>query len=115
MSYKNCIINGVKEGKITDEQAKKQFEMLDELKTYYLEKKGLSQTEAERVAAKQTYDQTAIDAAEKLRYTILQKNKINEILNVFKTYRNINGEVDYANAYRALMAHDNFSNLPNIE
>ena len=39
MSYKNCIINGVKEGKITDEQAKKQFEMLDELKTYYLEKK----------------------------------------------------------------------------
>ena len=115
MSYKNCIINGVKEGKITDEQAKKQFEMLDELKTYYLEKKGLSQTEAEKVAAKQTYDQTAIDAAEKLRYTILQKNKINEILNVFKTYRNINGEVDYANAYRALMAHDNFSNLPNIE
>ena len=64
MSYKNCIIKGVKNGDITPAQAEKQNKLLDDLKEYYLEKKGLNQTEAERVAAKQTYDQTAIDAAE---------------------------------------------------
>tara|TARA_R100000742_G_C4278270_1_gene100884 strand:- start:60 stop:2633 length:2574 start_codon:yes stop_codon:yes gene_type:complete len=115
MSYKNCIIQGVKNGDITPEQAKKQNEMLDELKAYYLEKKGLNQAEAERVAAKQTFDQSKIDAAKKLKYAILQKQKFQEIENVFKTYRNSNGEVDYANAYRALMAQDNFANIPNIE
>ena len=41
MSYKNCIIKGVKSGDITPAQAEKQNKLLDDLKEYYLETKGL--------------------------------------------------------------------------
>ena len=40
---------------------------------------------------------------------------MNEIEFDFKNFRNENGEVDYANAYRAYLAQDNWSYKPNIE
>ena len=56
-----------------------------------------------------------IEFAEQLRFTLIQTQKIQEINNLFNTYRNINGEVDLANAYRSLMAQDNLNPTPNIE
>ena len=56
-----------------------------------------------------------IEEAEKLRYTLQMRAKMNEIEFDFKNFRNENGEVDYANAYRAYLAQDNWSYKPNIE
>ena len=113
--FRQCIINGVKEGLISESQAYKFRDNLDELEDFYQSRKNLSKPEAEQRAAREVYDAMKIEEAEKLRFTILQKNKMLEIENVFATYKNANGEQDFANAYRALMAQDNLTPLPNIE
>ena len=77
--------------------------------------KGLGKTEAENLAAKETLDLAKIEFAEQLRFTLIQTQKIQEIETLFKTYRNSNGEVDLANAYRSLMAQDNLNPTPNLE
>ena len=115
MSYKNCIIQGVKNGDITEAQAKKQNKLLDDLQEYYLETKGLTEAEADRAISREAFEQTKIETAQKLKVAILQKQKFQEIQNLFNTYRNANGEVDYANAYRAVLAQDNNTPIPNIE
>ena len=114
-SFKQCIINGVKEGLISESNAERLYKNLDEVKDFYQFRKNLSKPEAEQRAAREVYDAMKIEEAEKLRFTIIQRNKMLEIENVFATYRNANGEVDYANAYRALMAQDNINPLPNVE
>jgi len=115
MSYKNCIIKGVKNGDITEAQAQKQNKLLDDLKEYYLEQKGLTEAEADRIVSREAFEKSKIEAAQKLKVAIIQKRVIQEHLNNFKTYRNANGEVDYANAYRAKLAQDNNNPIPNIE
>ena len=101
-SFKQCIINGFKEGLISAEQADKLNKNLDEVTEFYQFRKGLSKSEAERAAAKKTYDELKIEEANKLRITLLQKAKIDEITTLFATYRNANGEIDMPNAYRYL-------------
>jgi len=115
MSYKNCILKGVRDGLISESQAQNLHKNLDEITDLYQHQKNLTKPEAEKAAAKQVHDAMKIEQAEKLRYTLLMKNKMNEIENVFATYKNANGEVDMANAYRALYAHDQYAHLPNIE
>ena len=115
MSYRNCIINGVKEGKITKEQAKKQNEMLDELQEYHREKTGLNKTESERLAAKEVYEKTKLEYADKLRKTLLQKEATDKIKLRLDNYRNKNGEVDYAEAARSIYANDLFSKEISLE
>ena len=114
-SFKQCIINGVKEGLISQTQAHKLRTNLEELQEFYQVRKGLDKSEAEKLAAKETLDQAKIEFAEKLRFTLLQKDKFNEMTTLFATYRNKNGEVDIANAYRSMQAHDIVANTPNIE
>ena len=114
-SFKQCIINGFKEGLISAEQADKLNKNLDEVTEFYQFRKGLSKSEAERAAAKKTYDELKIEEANKLRITLLQKAKIDEITTLFATYRNANGEIDMANAYRSLYAVDQHALTPNIE
>jgi len=109
MSYRNCIINGVKEGKITKEQAKRQNELLDELQAYHREKTGLNKAESERLAAKEVYEKTKLEYADKLRKTLLQNEAIDNIKLRLDNYRNKNGEVDYAEAARSIYANDLFS------
>jgi len=115
MSYKNCIIKGLKAGLINSEQALKLNKNLDEITDLYQTQKNLTKPEAEKAAAKQVHDAAKIEQAEKLRYTLDMKAKQLEIENTFATYKNQNGEVDMANAYRAYHAQDNWSYLPNIE
>lgn len=113
--FKQCIINGVKEGLISESQANKLKENLEELQSYYQLNKGLGKTEAEKLAAKETLDLAKIEFAEQLRFTLIQTQKIQEIQNLFNTYKNANGEIDLANAYRSLMAQDNLNFTPNLE
>ena len=113
--FKQCIINGVKEGLISESQAHKLRDNLEELQSYYQLNKGLGKTEAEKLAAKETLDLAKIEFAEQLRFTLIQTQKIQEIETLFKTYRNVNGEIDLANAYRSLMAQDNLNPTPNLE
>ena len=70
MSFKQCIINGVKEGLISESQAEKLHKNLDEVTDFYQFRKNLSKPEAEKKAAKDVYEQQKIDTAEKLRYTL---------------------------------------------
>ena len=114
-NFKKCIINGVKEGLISESQAEKLNKNLDEITDFYQYKKNLSKPEAEKKAATEVYNAAKIEQAEKLRYTLQMKAKMNEIENDFATYKNENGEIDMANAYRAYLAQDNWSYKPNIE
>ena len=115
MSYKNCILKGLKAGVISSDQALALNKNLDEITDLYQTQKNLTKPEAEKAAAKQVHDAAKIEQAEKLRYTLDMKVKQLEIENDFATYKNQNGEVDYANAYRAYHAQDNWSHKPNIE
>ncbi len=115
MSYKNCILKGIRDGLISDEQAQRLHKNLDEVTDLYQTQKNLTKSEAEKAAAKQVHDAAKIEQAEKLRYTLDMKAKQLEIENTFATYKNQNGEVDMANAYRAYHAQDNWSFKPNIE
>jgi len=114
-SFRNCILNGVKEGLISENQAQKLKNNLDELEEFYQVNKGLNKTEAEKLAAKKTYDELQIENAEKFRATLLQKKRIDEISSRLENYRNVNGEKDYANAVRSIYAHDLVSKDVSIE
>lgn len=113
--FKQCIINGVREGNITEDQAQRLKDNLEELQDIYQNQKGMSKPEAERAAAKDTYDQMKIEFAEKLRFTLLQRKRINELTARLANYRNIKGEKDIANAARSVYAHDNLSSEVSIE
>ncbi len=113
--FKQCIINGIKEGLISESNGERLYKNFDEVRDFYQYKKNLTKPEAEQRAAKEVYDAMKIEEAEKLRYTLQMRAKMNEIEFDFKNYRNENGEVDYANAYRAYLAQDNWSYKPNIE
>ena len=64
MSYKNCIIKGVKNGDITPAQAEKQNKLLDDLKEYYLETKGLTEADADIAVSREAFEQTKIETAQ---------------------------------------------------
>jgi len=113
--FRKCIINGAKEGLISQTQALKLKDMLDELEDYFQFKKGLDRSEAQRAAAKKTYDQLKIDTAEKLRSTLLQRKVMDQIQDRLLNYRNSSGEVDLPNATRSIFAHDNYSTEFSIE
>ena len=113
--FKQCIINGIKEGLISESNGERLYKNFDEIRDFYQYRKNLTKPEAEQRAAREVYDAMKIEEAEKLRYTLQMKAKMNEIDFDFKNFRNENGEVDYANAYRAYFAQDNWSYKPNIE
>ena len=113
--FRKCIINGAKEGLISQTQAHKLQDMLNELEDYFQFKKGLDRSEAQRAAAKKTYDQLKIDSAEKLRSTLLQRKVMDQIQDRLLNYRNSKGETDIPNAVRSMYAHDNYSTEFSIE
>ena len=113
--FRKCIINGAKEGLISQTQAHKLQDMLNELEDYFQFKKGLDRSEAQRAAAKKTYDQLTTDSAEKLRATLLQRKVMDQIQDRLLNYRNSKGEVDVPNAVRSMYAHDNYSTEFSIE
>ena len=75
-NFKKCIINGVKEGLISESQAEKLNKNLDEITDFYQYKKNLSKPEAEKKAATEVYNAAKIEQAEKLRYTLQMKAKM---------------------------------------
>jgi len=113
--FRKCIINGAKEGLISQTQAHKLQDMLNELEDYFTYKKGLDRSQAQRAAAKKTYDQLKIESAEKLRATLLQRKVMDQIQDRLLNYRNSNGEVDIPNAVRSIYAHDNYATEFSIE
>lgn len=113
--FSKCIINGIKEGLVSEDQGRRLYDNFSEIRDFYQYKKGLTKPDAEKRSAREVYDAMKIEEAEKLRYTLQMRAKMNEIEFDFKNFRNENGEVDYANAYRAYLAQDNWSYKPNIE
>ena len=113
--FRKCIINGAKEGLISQTQAQKLQDMLNELEDFFTYQKGLDRSQAQRAAAKKTYDQLKIESAEKLRATLLQRKVMDQIQDRLLNYRNSKGEVDVPNAVRSMYAHDNYSTEFSIE
>ena len=114
MSYRNCIINGIKEGLISEKQAQKQLELLEDLERTY-KGQGLDPTESSIKAAKLAYEKIKIELAEKRRLVLKQKKVQEKIMFRLRQYRNINGEEDFAKASRSLYAFDNLSTEISIE
>ena len=88
MSFKQCILNGIKEGLISEKQGETLYKNFDEIKDFYQYRKNLNKPEAEKKAAREVYDALKIEEAEKLRYTLQMRAKMNEIEFDFKNYRN---------------------------
>ena len=65
MSYKNCILKGIKDGLISEEQALRLNKNLDEITDFYKNTKNLSKSEAEKSAAREVHDAMKIEQAEK--------------------------------------------------
>ena len=79
MSFKQCILNGIKEGLISEKQGETLYKNFDEIKDFYQYRKNLNKPEAEKKAAREVYDALKIEEAEKLRYTLQMRAKMNEI------------------------------------
>ena len=107
MSYLTCISNAVKEGLVSEKQAQKQLELFNDLSIRF-KGQGLDPTEAEIKAAKMAYDLAKIELAEKKRFLLKQKKVQDKIMAYIKSYKNINGEVDYAQAARSILDYNNF-------
>ena len=114
MSYKDCITNGIAEGNVTKNQADEQIKLFDEKVEEYLAK-GMSQADAEKQAAKDSFDIFKYEAAEKKRRELLTLKAQQSISKHFKTYRNMNGEVDYGNAGISILSPDDYSPYVTVE
>ena len=72
MSYLKCISNGIKEGLISNKQAKEQLEIFHNLETRF-KGMGMDPSEAQVKAAKEAYELARIKSNEKKRLILLQK------------------------------------------
>lgn len=100
MSLKNCIDAAVAQGHITLEEG-------EALKKRYdtIAKQVLSTGEAKEALVKEI----EIEAAERKRRAMLTETVRNRLTEELQKYRNLRGEVDYAEAF--LMMHENFGRL----
>ena len=101
MSYKKCIINAIKEGLVSEKQAKEQLQIFDNLETRF-KGMGMDPTEAQVKAAKEAYELAKMKSMDKKRIFLLQKKVQDRIMAHLKSYRNKQGEVDYAEAARGI-------------
>ena len=101
MSYKQCIINAIKEGLVSEKQAKEQLQIFDNLETRF-KGMGMDPTEAQVKAAKEAYELAKMKSMDKKRIFLLQKKVQDRIMAHLKSYRNKQGEVDYAEAARGI-------------
>ena len=74
--FKQCILNGIKEGLISEKQGETLYKNFDEIKDFYQYRKNLNKPEAEKKAAREVYDALKIEEAEKLRYTLQMRAKM---------------------------------------
>jgi hypothetical protein len=110
MSFRECIINGEKEGKLTKEQAGQARGLFDELEAEYRAK--LSPAEAEIQAGRATFDALKAEAIERRRVKLLQVRNWQEIS--FNLQRYANGQ-DLGKAAQALLDRDEFAKYSNVE
>ena len=54
--FKQCILNGIKEGLISEKQGETLYKNFDEIKDFYQYRKNLNKPEAEKKAAREVYD-----------------------------------------------------------
>ena len=114
MSYKDCITNGVAEGKVTKDQADEQIKLFDERVKEHLSK-GLSQDEAKKLAGKEAFDSFKFDAIDKQRRDLLMLQKQQALIKFMNEYKNYRGEKDYGNAAVATLAPDIMNTRVNVE
>lgn len=108
MSFKDCIVNGQREGNITRTQAEDLNKIYDQ---YFLEfsKTDTAENAAIR-AGKQTFDEVKYNAIHKKRVKLLQAKAWKQALLNIEKYPG-----DAAKAYQAMIANDNIANFSSLE
>ena len=74
MSYKQCIINAIKEGLVSEKQAKEQLQIFDNLETRF-KGMGMDPTEAQVKAAKEAYELAKMKSMDKKNFLLQKKCK----------------------------------------
>ena len=111
MTFRNCVINGQKEGLITEDQGAKALDTYQQLKMLY--KESMPETSAESLAAKETFDILKYEAAHKRRVTLKQAAAWKRIKFDLDNYAGNPGKA----AEALIAAHDvnaNFARMDNI-
>ncbi len=113
MSFKDCIDNALKEGRISQKKADETLALYDELKA------DLDNTSfgdmADVEAARRTYEAQALETAEKKRQTLLQVKAAKRVEMNMRQYRNARGEEDFGAAMAAHLSHDDLAPFSNVE
>ena len=109
MTFRNCVINGQKEGLITEDQGAKALDTYQQLKMLY--KESMPETSAESLAAKETFDILKYEAAHKRRVTLKQAAAWKRIKFDLDNYAGNPGKA----AEALIAAHDVNANFANLE
>ena len=113
MSYMKCIANALNEGKMTSDIADAQkMEFERNFKKY--KDLGMNEFEAERAAAKDTYDQLKIDNVNK-KANVLKQARVNAQIDfTLKNYKNVKGVPDLIEAARSMLDQDAANNILSV-
>lgn len=110
MSFRECILNGENEGKLTPDQAAKATDLFGELEAQYA--KIMPAADASAKAARDTFDALKKEAIEKRRVRMLQIRNWKEISMNMQQYA---GGADLGKAAQALLDRDEFARYSNVE
>jgi len=108
MSFKDCIVNGQREGNITTEQAEELNKIYDQLFIQF--SKNDTPENAGIRAGKETFDQVKYNAMHKRRVKLLQLRAWKQALINIDEYPG-----DPGKAYQAIIANDNIGTFSNLE
>jgi hypothetical protein len=89
MSLKNCIIEGVNEGRITQQQAQEATDLFESLESELVESLGVEGAAA--AAGRQTFDQLKYDAVRRKQHNLLRIKTFAELQRLMREYKHAYG------------------------
>ena len=111
MSLKNCIVEGVNEGRITQQQAQEATDLFESLESELVESLGVEGAAA--AAGKQAFDQLKYDAVRRKQHNLLRIKKFAELQRQMREHKHaygtkgaspLKGSMDGARPGKALQA-----------
>jgi hypothetical protein len=113
MSFTDCILRALKDGKISKEKAADAQRVYEE--HFEALRGAMGDAAAEGEAGARAWESMNADLAEKKRQTLLQVKRWSGIEKDMKQFRNAKGEADYAAAMAAHLSRDDRAPFANVE
>lgn len=113
MAFKDCIVNGAKDGDLTPEQAKATQDMYEQ--RLNMHKAQMGEDAAEVLATKETLDALEKSMSHKKRVLLLSKEKQADIANKLFGQDGYRGGNNPGKAAQALMSGDQYATFSNVE